>query len=121
MDAGVAFWIFLAVIIIGGIIAGNWRNKHIESMKHETLRLIIEKDLKLDDKHLAELFKPNTSPSHEWDSMNKPGDTYRVLRVLGTIMMFVALGLGIATLWRGILFGISIKSDCRVDSDNSRM
>lgn len=103
-----AFWMFLAAVVIAVI----WRNKHREAMRHETLRLLIEKDQKLDEKQLAELLRPMPAPSPEWVWGPKPdpGDTYRSMRVLGAIMIFLALGLGIVTVWRGMILGLHSES-----------
>jgi hypothetical protein len=108
MDLGAAaFWIFLAAIIIAGI----WRKKHSEAMKHETVRFLIEKNQKLDDKQLAELLNPPPPPSPEWlMPKRKPGDGCRVMRVCGTLLVFIALGLLIADFWRGMVLGIDDKS-----------
>ncbi len=103
-----AFWIFLSAVVIAVI----WRNKHRESMRHETLRLLIEKNQKLDEGQLAELLRPTPSPSPEWiwGPKPRPGDAYRGMRAIGIILVFVALGLGIVGFWRGMMLGIHDKS-----------
>ena len=109
MDIGAAaFWIFLAAVVIAVI----WRNKHRESMRHETLRLLIEKNQKLDEAQLMELLRPTSPPSPEWiwGPKPKPGNAYRGMRAFGTILMFVALGLGIVGFWRGMMRGIHDES-----------
>ena len=104
MDLGAAaFWIFLAAIIVAGI----WRKKHSEAMRHETARFLIEKNQKIDDAQLKELLNPTPPPARSGCSpSHKPGEGYRVLRIFGTICMFVALGLAIAGIWRGMILGL---------------
>ncbi len=104
-----AFWIFLAAICV----AAHWKNKHVESMRHETLRLIIEKNPNLDQAQIAELLKPK--PTHPpvsspppWSP--KPGEGRKGFRIIGSIVMFVALGLFIAAVWRGSVLGIQDES-----------
>jgi len=101
-----AFWIFLAAIIIAGI----WRKKHSEQMRHETVRLLIEKNQKPDDAQLAELLNPK--PEHyEWPiPKEKPGEVYRVMRIIGTILIFISVGTALMGLWRGMILGIQDRS-----------
>ena len=108
MDLGTAaFWIFLAAIIVAGI----WRKKHSEAVRHETVRLLIEKNQKLEDAQLKELLNPTPPPTPEWlIPKHKPGEGYRVLRISGTILIFIALGLIIACVWRGMILGIGDRS-----------
>jgi hypothetical protein len=102
-----AFWIFLAAIIVAGI----WRKKHSESVRHETARFIIEKNQKLDEAQLKELLNPTPLPPPEWLTHKvKVGTGYRILRVSGTILMFMALGLFLVACWRGMILGIDEKS-----------
>jgi hypothetical protein len=100
-----AFWIFLAAIIIASI----WRKKHREALRHETVRFLIEKNQKIDDAQLTQLLNPPPPPSPEW-LVGHTGDGYRVLRIFGTIIMFIALGLGLVFLWRGMMLGFHEKS-----------
>ena len=108
MDLGVvAFWTFVAA----AVVMSMWRKKHSEAMRHETVRLMIEKDRKFDEEQLAKLLNPAPPPVPEWlIHRHKPGEGYRVLRIFGTIMMFVALGLAIAGIWRGMVLGIHEES-----------
>ncbi len=102
-----AFWMFLAAIFI----AGSWRKKHCEAMRHETVRLLIEKNQKPDDAQLAQLLNPTPPPAPEWCiPKHSPGEGYRVLRICGTIVMCIALGLAIAGIWRGLILGIGEES-----------
>jgi hypothetical protein len=108
MDIGAAaFWIFLAAIIVAGI----WRKKHSEAVRHETARLIIEKNQKLDEAQLKELLNPTPPPPPEWlVPKYRIGVGYRILRISGTILMFMALGLVLVACWRGMVLGIHDKS-----------
>lgn len=103
----VAFWLFVAAVVV----AVQWRKKHREEMRHQTIRFMIEKNQKLDEKQIAELLNPNPQPP-EWflrtvvtDSM-KPGSGYRGMRIVGTILLFVALGLALMAVWQGIMLGM---------------
>ena len=106
MELGAAaFWLFLAIVIVAGI----WGKKHSEAMRHETLRLLIAKEQKLDDAQIAKLLNPETGPN--WMMWQQrpyypPGTVYRNLRFWGILVIFIALGLTIADLWRGIVFGV---------------
>jgi hypothetical protein len=102
-----AFWMFLAAIVI----SGKWRSMRREAVRHETLRFLVEKNQKIDEAQLAELLNPKLPAAPEWlVPRQKPGDGYRALRVFGTILMFVAFGLGIAGFWRGMILGKYDKS-----------
>ena len=108
MDIGAAaFWFFVAAAVIGGM----WRKKHSEAMRHETVRLLIEKGQKIDEAQMKELLNPPPTPS-PWGvpPKNKTGDVYRSLRVFGTISLFVTLGLGLMCLWRGLMLGFHDQS-----------
>jgi hypothetical protein len=100
-----AFWIFLAVLVV----MVNWRNKHRESMRHETVRFLIEKNQKLDDAQLAELLNPKPAPPPEW-LVHKPGYAYRGLRATGVVFMFFTIGLAMVTAWCAMLLGMNHKS-----------
>jgi hypothetical protein len=101
----VAFWVFLAAVVI--VI--NWRNKHREAMKYEMARFLIERNQKLDENQIMELLNPPPPPTPEW-LVHKPGYAYRGLRATGAAIIFVALGLALLALWRGILLGMHDKS-----------
>lgn len=77
------FWIFLAAIIV----VSTWAKSRRESEKHQTLRQIVERTGTLDEARMKELFK--TDPVEQ----SKPGSGYRALRVSGTIIMFIGIGL----------------------------
>lgn len=81
-----AFWIMVAAIVI----AGDWLRVRREALRHETLQRIIEKTGHLEEAQLKALFQP---PTPGWFREPSPGAGYRALRVLGTIVISVALGL----------------------------
>jgi len=103
----VAFWIFVAAVVV----ASMWKRKHIEAMKHETVRFLIEKNQKIDEVQLAKLLNPEPPDWAKYQSYRgKPGDGYRTVRIIGAIIMFIALGLLIAAFWRGMMLGIHDRS-----------
>lgn len=101
----VAFWLFLAAVVV--VI--NWRNKHREAMKYEMARFLIERNPKVDEKQIMELLNPPPPPAPEW-LVHKPGYSYRGLRAIGATIMFIALGIALVAVWRGILLGMHDKS-----------
>ena len=88
-----AFWFAVAAIIIAG---GYFRSRS-EAIKHETVRRIVEKTGQLDESQLKALFQPPPSPwpASPWTHpiQSKPGGGYRGMRVFGTLIMAVAIGL----------------------------
>jgi hypothetical protein len=119
MNLGVAaFWAFVAVIVVASI----WKKKHSETLRHETMRLLIEKNQKIDETQLAELLNPKPP---EWMGLQqKPsqrGDTYRVLRIIGTMLMFLALGFLLVGAWRGMLLGLRMDLDAALARLSSSM
>jgi hypothetical protein len=96
-----AFWIFLAVLVV----MVNWRNKHRESLKHETLRFLVEKNQKLDDAQLSELLNPKPGPPPEW-LVHKPGYAYKGLRATGVIFVFLAIALAVIAAWCAMMLGM---------------
>ena len=108
MNLGVAaFWIFVAAAVVASI----WKSRHTETLRHETVRLLIEKGQKIDEAELAKLLNP--APPN-WMGVqqkpSKPGDIYRGLRIFGTIIIFFALGLFIVCVWRGMMLGVHERS-----------
>jgi hypothetical protein len=90
MDSAAAFWIALAVVIIAGAYFRSLK----EATKHETLRRIVEKTGQVDERQFKALFEP---PPSVWLAPRpRPvGRGYRVLRILGTLLMFIAAGLAV--------------------------
>jgi hypothetical protein len=87
----VAFWIALAAVLI----AGGWAKARGEAEKHETLRKLIEKGGAVDEAQIRALLYPPPSATGTpwWIRPRTKGDSYRGLRVIGTIAMCLALGL----------------------------
>jgi hypothetical protein len=84
-----AFWIALAAVII----ASHWRKKMKEQMRHETVRLLIEKGEPLEQEQLRELLNPAPPPlpaNHPW--LRRAPSAYKQCRVVGTILMIAAPG-----------------------------
>jgi len=90
----VAFWTTVAIIVV----ASHWFRTRREALKHETLRQIVEKTGRLEELQLKTLLE---SATPGWLREPGPGSGYRMLRVLGTIVISVALGLTVffSILW----------------------
>jgi hypothetical protein len=109
-----AFWIALGAIII----AGGYFRLRSEATKHETLRRIVEKTGQVDETQFKTLFVPPPSP---WlpPGPGPVGGGYRALRLFGTLVMFIAVGLAIfftifaqtgAQRWNAVLIGYASAS-----------
>lgn len=85
--AFVAFWIALAAVII----MGAWNSRRSAELRHGTLRLMLEKGEKVDETVLLGLLKP----ADPYASNAKPGDAYKALRIIGTMVLFLAPGLAL--------------------------
>jgi hypothetical protein len=83
MQVAVAFWVAVAAILI----AGGWFKSRNDAQKYATLRTIIEKNGTADEAQLRTLLGPIAQPS--------PGDLCAFLRIIGTILMFTAVGLAL--------------------------
>lgn len=91
-----AFWIGLAAVLV----AWNWRKKNAEQIRHETLRLMIQKDGSLSPDVLKELLDPKPP---QWNPQTlammgykkwEPGESRRHMRVWGTILTIGGPGVG---------------------------
>lgn len=83
-----AFWIAIAAIVISW---GYFRSRS-EAAKHETLRHIVEKTGQVEESQFRALFPP--SPESLWTPRSAPpGTGYRAMRVIGTVIVYVAIGL----------------------------
>ena len=90
MEAAAAFWLALAAVIVG---SGYFKSR-TEAARHETLRHIIEKTGNVDEVQFRALFPP--VPASVWQPKPpQPGSGYRAMRILGTLVLFVAIGLSI--------------------------
>ena len=105
----VAFWIALAAVLI----AGSWFKSRTEAQKHETVRRIVEKTGQVDEEKLRDLI---VGPKHSFDlaawqawrradAAANAGAGYTVLRVFGTVAMFVGVGMAVCF---GILWGADV-------------
>ncbi len=105
MELGVAaFWMFIAACVVAGI----WKQKNSEAIRHETLRQLIAKEQKLDDEQIEKLLNP--VGGRGWAAIQEhshlpPGSGYRTLRICGAIAIFIALGLAAAATWQGYFLG----------------
>lgn len=90
--AAAAFWIALAAFLIA---AGYFKVRG-ETLRHETLRRVIEKTGEVDEERLRELLErpqPPVPPRHAFAPPQ--GDGYKVLRVFGTLTLAAALGMAV--------------------------
>ena len=105
MELGAAaFWIFVAACVVAGI----WRQKNSEAIRHETLRQLIAKEQKLDEEQIEKLLNP--AHGFDWAAFQEhshmaPGSGYRTLRIFGSIAIFLSFGLAIAAAWQHFLLG----------------
>jgi hypothetical protein len=83
-----AFWIAVAAFIIVGAL--NARRGY--ELKHETIRLMLEKGQKIDDALFKELIAP---PKWHTPSNQPVGEGYTVMRVMGTMALFAAPGVAL--------------------------
>ncbi len=84
----VAFWAVVATLIVMGAL--NARRGY--ELKHETIRLMLDKGQPLDEKVFREVLAPP-----KWVSPRQPtpGTGYTVMRVIGTMALFAALGVAL--------------------------
>jgi hypothetical protein len=68
------------------VIFRAWKRRNIERIRHETARLLIEKNPTADYDTFKLLFNP-PAPAP------KPGIAYRIMKIVGTIIMATGLGL----------------------------
>jgi len=105
MELGVAaFWIFIGACVVAGI----WRQKNSEAIRHETLRQLIAKEQKLDEEQIEKLLNPPRGSgwaAFQEHSHMAPGSGYRALRIFGSIAIFLSFGLAIVAAWLRFLRG----------------
>ena len=96
--ATAAFWIAIAAVLV----ARSWKMKNTEQMKHETVRLLIQKDGAVNADMVKELLNPKAP---EWNPQTaamlgikkwEPGESRRHMRVWGIIFMIAGPGIGCA-------------------------
>ena len=101
-----AFWIALAAVII----SGRWLKARREAMKYETVVRLAEKTGRIDEEQFKLLFPPpGPLPAH-WFAPPPPGNGRMVLRVFGTILMFVGAGLVVAILILSMYYPAVLES-----------
>jgi hypothetical protein len=88
--AWAAFWIALAAVII----SGRWLKARREALKYDTIVRLAEKTGRIDEEQFKLLFPPPHPLPRHWFAPPEPGQGRMVLRVFGTIVLSVALGLG---------------------------
>lgn len=105
--AAAAFWIALAAVLIGS----QWHKKMQEQMRHETVRLLIEKGGGLDHEQVRELLypkpppaPPSPTPAQAWYAAWYPRGprAYTQWRIAGVIL--VTAGPGVAASVGGIAY-----------------
>ena len=95
-----AFWIALAAVII----SGRWLKARREAMKYDTVVRLAEKTGRIDEEQFKLLFPPPGPLPPHWFAPPPPGNGRMVLRVFGTILMSIALGITVLfTVFRGYL------------------
>lgn len=91
MDAGAAFWIFLAAVIVGG----GWISARKEAEKHQTLRRLLDQGGALDEQQTRELLRSFERPPAWQPGMPvwSPPNYRRQCVVTGTILISVGVAL----------------------------
>lgn len=84
-----AFWICVAAVII----MVGWFKSRGDAERHQTFRTIVEKTGAVDEAQLRMLFNPPSvwNRSIPFDEAPR-GGVFRALRVMGTVVMFGAVG-----------------------------
>ena len=90
----VVFWGFIASCVFLGV----WKQKKLETLRHETARLLIEKNPAIDSAVLAQLLNSRPRPNVQDPKM---------MKVFGIIVIAVGLGLGLMGLWFVLAVGES--------------
>ena len=93
-----AFWIAVAAFIIVGAL--NARRGY--ELKHQTIRLMLEKGQKIDDALFKELIAP---PKWHTPATRSVGEGYTVMRVMGTMALFAAPGIALLIFLTGRVHG----------------
>jgi len=90
VEGVVAFWIAVGSMVV----AGGYFRFRSEQAKHETVRRIVEKTGQIEETQFKALFTP---PPNPWlpSGPRRVGGGYRALRVLGTLVMFIAAGVAV--------------------------
>ena len=78
------FWGFIAACVF----ISAWKRKKLETLRHETARLLIEKNLAIDPAVLAKLINPR---------LNSQGP--KMMKLFGSIVIAVGVGMWLMCLW----------------------
>lgn len=100
-----AFWIALAAVII----SSHWRGKAKEQMRHETVRLLLEKEGSIDQAQIERLLYPKPPPlpaNHPWLRRPDPAGAYKAFRIIGTVLIIVAPGVALMVAGIGMSQGV---------------
>ena len=84
--AALAFWGFLAAVVVAGIVAGIWDSIRKREVQHETIRRLIESGQPIDSELMDKLLSPD-------DGGNKRFD--RDLKITALWVLPIAPGLAI--------------------------
>jgi hypothetical protein len=84
-----AFWIALAAVIA----SGRWYKARCQALKYDTIVRLAEKTGRIDEEQFKLLFPPPGPLPPHWFAPPQPGQGRMLLRIFGTIALFVALGL----------------------------
>ncbi len=85
--AWLGFWLAVATFIF----VGAWNARKAYEVKHQTLRILLEKGEKIDALLLQQLMKPESKSIMR---QSYPGEGYMMLRVMGTLSLFSAPAIG---------------------------
>src|SRR5262245_53997549 len=118
--ATAAFWIALAAVLI----ASFWRKKNVEQMKHETVRMLIQKEGTVDPGMVKELLNP-TPPQFNPEvyamfglRKREPGESRRHMRIAGLVLMLSGPGVGAMLAALGLTRTLGFNNDMSA-SDSS--
>ncbi len=84
-----AFWIALAAVII----SGRWLAARREALKYDTIVRLAEKTGRVDEEQIKLLFPPPHPLPPHWFAPPPRTNGRTALRVFGTILMFIGVGL----------------------------
>src|SRR5512134_2746814 len=96
-----AFWIALAAVIV----SGRWYKARCQALKYDAVVRLAEKTGRIDEEQFKLLFPPPGPLPPHWFAPPEPGNGRMVLRVFGTILLSLAIGLAIVFLIPGIADG----------------
>ena len=95
-----AFWIALGVVIV----SGRWLKARREALKYDAIVRLAEKTGRIDEQQFKLLFPPQHPLPPHWFAPPEPGNGRMVLRVFGSISMFVAAGIVVAFVFLKMFF-----------------